>query len=138
MGSSVKNKKVLEANLRSILRDTARFPSGAVSFVEFAPGGDSGIPDCWIVDRGVNPPVHKPVELKLGISVIAGLRPSQRRWHKDSLNIGARTFGLAIDLEGTVRGYELVLKDSELFEIIRIKDEQRRLCWQMLEEELFG
>lgn len=85
----------LEGDLRDILRDEERFPFSCVIFTEFAKGGDAGAPDCWIAYK----PMWVPLELKLGSSVVKKLRPSQRRWHKDSLLAGCPTFGAAIDGE---------------------------------------
>jgi hypothetical protein len=56
-----------------------------------------------------------PLELKLGPSVLKKLRPSQRRWHKDSLLAGIPTFGAAINRE-EVHVFRLELHEGGLLE----------------------
>ena len=89
-------RTVLEADLRFILRDESRFPFGTVSFCEFARGGDPGFPDSMIA----GPRHWIPTELKRGGSVVKNLRPTQRRWHRTSLELGIPTYGMSISLNG--------------------------------------
>lgn len=133
-----KPKTVLEADLRSILRDADRFPSGTVSFAEFGFGGDPGLPDCLISSRGELERILRPVELKLGNSVVSGLRPSQRRWHKDSLRVGLRTFGLTISKSRIVRGFELELEGLAIIERLKFEVGQGDLDFELLQNELFN
>lgn len=95
--------KVLERDLRALLRDERRFPFGTVTFTEFAKGGDAGAPDSWIAALS-----HaQPVELKRGKSALKGLRPSQKQWHLSCAVYGVRTYGLAIDTTGAIRLFRM-------------------------------
>ena len=108
-------KTVLEADLRHILRDVRRFPSGTVSFCEFARGGDAGLPDCWLAGRNQ----WLPLELKRGGSVLKGLRPTQHAWHRDSLELGIKTWGLTIASNTKkVLLFEFVLVNGQLNEAL--------------------
>lgn len=99
----------LENELRKILRDDSRFPSGAITFTEYAMGGDSGAPDAWFsCDSRWN-----PLELKRGKNPVKSLRPSQVRWHKDSLRRGVASF-LATIHQGKIEVYFLVIIGSAL------------------------
>lgn len=101
----------LEKDLRSILRDERRFPLGTITFTEYAMGGDSGAPDSWFIADD-----HwQPLELKRGPSVVKKLRPTQIRWHKDSLIRNVRTYGATIH-NGWVAVFELGIKKSGLTE----------------------
>jgi hypothetical protein len=82
----------LEGDLRKLLRDLKRFPSGAISFCEFGKGGDPGLPDSFLA--GARHWI--PLELKRGKSVVRNLRPSQRKWHRDSLERDIPTYGATI------------------------------------------
>lgn len=104
-------KPHLEGNLRDILRDEERFPFSCVTFTEFAKGGDAGAPDCWVAYA----PMWVPLELKLGPSVVKKLRPSQRRWHRDSLEQGCPTFGASV-WEGYVHVFAIELQGGDLVE----------------------
>ena len=114
------NMTVLESNLRALLRETARFPSGTVTFCEFAKGGDPGMPDCWIAGNLclITGKRHwLPTELKRGPSVLKALRPSQRLWHRTSIELGIRTFGMTISYSGeSIDVFELGLSNGNLFE----------------------
>lgn len=106
---------VRESELRKILRDHGRFPIGSVSFCEYGLGGDPGLPDSWI-DGGAG---HwLPLELKRGPSVAKELRPSQRLWHRTSIERGIRTFGATLTTGGVVIGFELGLQMSDRPSII--------------------
>lgn len=111
----------LEKDLRTLLRSEDRFPSGAISFTEYGRGGDSGVCDCWFAfDRRWN-----PLELKRGAQVLNRLRPSQIRWHKDSLSFGIRTFALSLH-RGVITMYELSLEGNSLkSSVIGISDSDR-------------
>lgn len=105
---------MIESHLRSILRDDLRFPSNRITFTEFAKGGSSGVVDCWFAHGGR----WNPLELKLGSSVVKNLRPTQRRWHRDSLELGIPTYGASID-DNVVRVFELYLKAGTIKEKLR-------------------
>ena len=85
----------VEDDLRDVMQDPERFPTGSVSFVEFASGGDPGFPDTMVLgeDRWI------PLELKCG-NILRALRPAQVRWHKTSLIGGVPTFAISISRRG--------------------------------------
>lgn len=90
--------KVLESTLRNALKDEERFPIGTVTLVEPGLGSDFGLPDSFIVGQ-----THwEPCELKRGNSVVKGLRPTQRRWHRQSLHLGVQTYGMTLRNDGVV------------------------------------
>lgn len=110
-----KTKTVLEGDLRKLLRDDARFPSGTVTFCEWAPGGDPGMPDSWVACHGR----WEPLELKRGSSVVKELRPAQRLWHRTSLKLGIPTHGLTIEhTGGRVLVFRLILNERVLEEVL--------------------
>lgn len=106
--------RVLEGDLRKIMRDPMRFPSGTLFFGEFGHGGDPGLPDAWLAGNSR----WLPLELKKGNSVVKALRPSQRKWHRESLERGIATYGATIRGVGSqnVLIVRIVLVGSTLME----------------------
>ena len=97
----------IEADLRHIMQDDSKFPTGTVTFVEHGKGGDAGAPDTFFAhDRWI------PLELKMGPSVVKELRPTQRRWHLISLLLGITTYGATIDGDVVIL-YELGLSPTD-------------------------
>lgn len=104
-------RPVLESKLRKMMRDPERFQDGAVSFVEWARGGDAGMPDTFIHkgDRLV------PLELKRGESVVKELRPAQRLWHRTALTMGTPTYGATIvEDDAWSGGFRILIYSIEL------------------------
>lgn len=98
-------RKVLESELRSRMRDAKFFPEGVVTFIEPGTGADSGVSDTLVIIDGV----LVPVELKRGRSVLSGLRPSQRAWHRTQAHLGVKTYGATLTQDLLVLAYRIRL-----------------------------
>jgi hypothetical protein len=107
-------KKLLESHLRRQLREDKRFADGTVTLLEPGKGSDTGLPDSFFAVNG-----HwEPIELKRGHSVISELRPSQKRWHRNSLYHGIQTYGLLLRRDESVLMVALALSGGLMSELL--------------------
>lgn len=110
-------RKVMESELRRRMRDAAFFPEGLATFIEPGQGADSGVSDTLVAIEGI----LVPIELKRGRSVLSGLRPSQRAWHRTQASNGVRTYGATLTQDCLVLVYRIALTGgimSELTELL--------------------
>lgn len=73
-----------------------------------------------------------PLELKRGNSVVAGLRPTQRLWHRNSLNLGIQTYGMTLRQDESVSLVALRLSggfNGDLLEDEICRESMSEICW---------
>lgn len=131
-------RPVLESKLRKMMREPQRFKGGAVSFVEWAQGGDAGIPDT-LIHMGNH---LVPLELKRGESVVKELRPAQRLWHRTALTMGTPTYGATIVKDAAWSGgfrikiYSIGLRERTLIEVLLETISYDAFCFDTLRSAL--